>query len=238
MSRTTAAPIAIAVILLVLPASAGDPPDCEVSPITGSIECVDVALKGAIWDVRYMVDAGQGQPLITEMVTDTPDIDTGGRIALNTAGSAGVTWESDNVIYFRERDPASAEWSATLQLSDTGTDSQEPEITHVGGKYWVAFQFDDVSGEKGIAVNGVIDDPQPILGVHEFETTVFNGALDVLTHGESGQAWVTWVHDGDEVGWSQYDDATEAWGSVSYETYAVDNVKAARGRIRDFVLGI
>ena len=43
---------------------------------------------------------------------------------------------------------------------------------------------------------------------------------------------MTWVEDGDEVGWSEYDGGTGAWSLPGYESYAFDSVQDARDRIR------
>lgn len=219
---------------------AGDPPDSEVNPVSGFIESVDSKWENSSWSIRYVVDEGQGQALTSEWLTDASGTDKSPRIAIRTDGDTGGVWwrdTTDDEVVFRMRDLATKTWSAAKQASTAGEGSRNPEMVTDGFTFWIAFELDAAGGGTGIAVNGISDSAEPFPTRTLLDTTTFAGDTDVMAHADSGETWVTWVHSGNDVGWSQYDSGTELWSLPGYESYANDTIKAARQRISDEVLG-
>lgn len=235
----------VAIVALGLGAASGvnraaDPPDSEINTVTGFIESVDSKLENSSWSIRYAVDEGQGQPLISEMLTDSSGMDNSPRIAIRSDGDTGAVWWRDSAedeVLFRMRDLSTKSWSAVKQVSEPGESSRNPEIVADGSNFWIAFELDAGGGGTGIGVNGIGDSAEPFPTRTLLDTTTFAGDTDVMAHSDSGEAWVTWVHSAIDVGWCQYDPAAGLWSLPSYESYANDNVKAARQRVRDQVLG-
>jgi len=225
---------ALVLITLTTLSAAGDPPDCELNGVTGNIECVDSTFKASTWDIRWAVDVPGGLPLDSEMVTDTAETESEPRLSIRNDGHRAVTWTRETAVaavMFRSRPHPAGGWADEKQVSANGEDSADPEITSDGSKYWIAYTFDAGGGEKGIAVNGIDDSPDPIPQRFLITTTGYAGDVDVQVQYTEGHLWVSWVHDSQDVGWVEYDYASETWSTVGYESTAVDSVKEARARI-------
>jgi len=98
----------------------------------------------------------------------------------------------------------------------------------------VAFEIDVTSGVS-IGVARLDEDPDPF-PTRAIVATTESTILDTRIIADSGHLWVTWVDSTNDVGWSEYDYPPETWAAPSYESYAQDDVQAARGRIRGAVL--
>jgi hypothetical protein len=221
------------------PSLAEDPPDSDVNPQTGSIETVDSVESTGQSDVRHAVDPGQGGPRVLEILTTSTLDDLSPRIAIDTDGDSWVVWwregTTDEVLY-RVRDLGTGTWSAEQTISDTEDDSRNPEIALDDTSVWVVFEARHSGGTDLVVTSGGMDDPSPFPGLTVLGTSALSSGVDVLLHSESGHLWVSWIDDGDDVGWREYDYASESWLSAAYESYAQDDVSSARERIRDSVL--
>jgi hypothetical protein len=109
-------------------------------------------------------------------------------------------------------------------------------VVHDGELAWVAYEFEDGS-DTGIAVNAIIEDPDPLSPRVLVATTDFDQERDVEIHYEANHLWVSWIDSASEVGWSEYDYQAQDWSTTDYESYASDTVRDARDRIEDEVLG-
>lgn len=234
-----------ALVVVAIPVSAeeSEPPDAEINPLTGRIEAVDSVQHDSRWIVRLAVDPGRGRPALATIVSKLDDnLDAyGPRIAFRPNGELGVVWwqtKSGNVeVRYKARDPLTGEWSTDKRISREHEDSRHPEILADDDQFWIAFVFDEKDdGGTGIAVRGVRDGAEPFPTRTVLDVTGFSGDIEALPHTDAGHTWVTWVYSDTEVGWSEYDAAGDTWGLASYESYAADDVEAARERIRQQVL--
>ena len=214
-------------------------PDLEVNPATGYIESVESTVVGSNYDVRLVVDEGEGgSRSVLVLTTDSAD-DQRPRLAIRGNGESWVVWWRDSStdgIYFRHRDLNTGSWTAETRISLDGESSRRPEIVHDGLSTLIAYEFD--SGiHTAIAVVGIGDSPEPFPTRTVLATTSLSGAVGVLAHSVSGHVWVTWAHSTQDVGWCEYDKTALQWGPVNYEPYATGGVPAATDRIQATVLG-
>jgi hypothetical protein len=160
-------------------------------------------------------------------------------LVIPASGDTWVVWwrdaDSDQVLI--RKHVYGGGWNDEELVSIEGDDSRDPEITYDGTNPWVIFESDDTAGTS-VDVRAIHDDPNPFGALTSIATTSYSGDLNVLIHADGGHLWATWVDSASEVGWSEYDYASETWELVSYESYEADTVQDARSRIRDTVLGI
>ncbi len=230
--------VSILVAMAAVVLAVTDPPDCAVNPFTGSIESVDSIPNGANFNIRHAVDPGTGRTKSVVLITDGANRDLQPRIAIRSSGESWVVWWRDaatDAVYYRHRSPASGVWSAETRVSNAGESSRHPEIAHDGGATWIAFEFD--SGmSTAIAVAGSTDSPEPFPSRMLLAISGYKGDLDVRVRAESGLAWVTWVDEGNVVGWCRYDKASASWSLPAYEPYGIEGPDGARTRIQDKLL--
>lgn len=243
MERPRGTPTAIFSTLILIAALCGvfatDPPDSQVNPVSGYIETVSSTQVGSNYEIRHVIDPGEGGPTVVATFGHSGD-DEGPRISISSAGNTGVTWWHDaatDAVHYRWREEQTGDWSSIHQVSESNESSRNPEIIHDGYDYWIVFEFDQSGGNTGIGVNGIRDDPDPITSRTVIGSTPYGSDLDSSIHHDSGYLWATWIHSATQVGWSQYDDSEESWSTASYESYESDNVAAARGRIRSEIVG-
>lgn len=216
-----------------------DPPDSEVNPLSGNIETAAPVLAGSNQDIRYAIDPGIGSLPASSTVTDNPLDDRNPRLMIAANGDAWVVWWRDDAIdkvLYRKRRFSDGSWSNERILSDAGESSRNPVAVHDGANAWVVFEYTN-GANKGIAVNITIDEPDPIGCRTPIAQTGFTGNVQALIHAESGHLWVTWVDGPAYVGYSVYSYTGQTWSAPAFESYATDNVGAARGRVRAAVLG-
>jgi hypothetical protein len=234
--------IGLAVLLAVIgwqPAMASDPPDSRLNPVSGDIETTDSTMDGDDFDVRHVITReGVRSRIVTTLTTDSLD-DLGPRLAISSAGDTWVVWWRDgdtDEVRIRKRTYSSGTWGDELRVSDKTESSRNPELVHDGSNVWVVFEFDD-GGDSAIAVSVIGDDPNPVGARMYVSATDYSGELDTLIHHDGGHLWVTWIDSATQVGWSEYDHASETWGGEGYESYSSDSVEEARQRIRDELTG-
>ena len=231
--------VALLLSILCLVVVAADPPDSEVNPVSGYIESVYSAWENTDFNISHVTDPGDEQPIEVVIVSGHPSDDLGARIEISSAGDTWVVWWRDaatDQVLIRKRTYSDDSWSSERLVSDSGESSRNPEIVHDGSDAWVAYEFDDAGGTS-VAANVINDEPDPIPDHTVVGTTSYSGDVDVLIQAESGNIWVSWVDSTSDVGWSEYDYSTASWGAPQYESYANDDVEAARARIRTTVLG-
>lgn len=222
-----------------LPAWGSDPPDSELNPVSGKIETVDASAEGGNYDLRFVADPGGGCARSVFPLTSDPLDDLAPRLTITGSGDTWVVWWRDgeiDTVLARKRTLATDSWSGEITVGNKLESGRHPEIVHDGSTAWVAYELDDVSGDTGVAAAGIHDDVEPVGTRDILATTGYTGDRDLSILSEAGQLWVSWVDSATEVGWSEYDYATETWGSAGYESYAADDVEQARERIRTAVL--
>jgi hypothetical protein len=217
-------------------AFATDPPSSATNPQSGQIETADPVWSGSNYDIRYVVHSGvQSSPDI-ETVSSDPLDDRRPRLAHASTGDAWVSWwrddDTDRVLV-RKRNYATGTWLSERTVSDTEENSRNPFVVHDGSQTWVVYEEQGIP-DTDIVVSVITDEPDPI-EIQTVATTENSGAVDVMAHVDSGRLWITWVDSNTDVGWSEYDDASDTWSLPAYESYASDDVTAARARIRQDV---
>lgn len=214
---------------------AADSPDLEVNPVTGLIELVDVAPNEGD-RVRHVEDPGQGGERVDSLVSSNAA--AGSRIAIKLTGESWAVWQDTETeeIRYAFRDPVTKAWSAEAILSNSGEMCRHPSIVHNGTETWIAYEVQDGS-VTSIAATGIIDSPEPFPTSSVVGTTSLAGTPEVRLHSESGQVWVTWVHSATDVGWSEYDHATNLWSAPQFEPYDRSTADDARQAVRNRVLG-
>ena len=216
--------------------AAPDPPDLEINAATGHVESVDLASTPTD-RVRHVDDTGQGGTRTVSIVSSHAA--GAPRIAITAGGDTWVVWWKDSTadeIYYAVRDLDTLDWGAERRISTPGEVSRYPEIVHGGSTAWIAYEIAD-GADTEIAVLSITDSPEPISSRTVLESTGFSGDVDVLVHAESNHAWVTWVDSATDVGWAEYDAATELWGLPQLESYSGSDVAGARESIRTTVVG-
>lgn len=231
--------LALAATLCSLPLLASDPPDSEVNPQSNNIETTDSTWATDNFDIRHVIDPGDGlsRMVFTVAADGADDLDP--RLTIAASGDTWVVWWRDDAIdevLIRKRSYTGGTWSEEALVSKKNESSREPEILHDGTSVWVAYRYED-QDDTAIAVRSILDGPDPVSGRVIVSTTSFTGDVDVQIHFESSHLWMTWVDGASNVGWSEYDYTAESWDSPAYESYATDSVEDARGRIRSDVLG-
>jgi len=227
--------ICLLALLISFTRLAASEPDLEFNVVSGYVESVDI--DGSNGDrARHTEDQGQGGCRTVTLVS-------GGaaavpRIAIHkTTGDSWIVWwtagATDEVRYV-VRDAGTGAWSAEAVLSESGENSRNPEVVHNGDEVWIAYEI--AGAERSIAVVGIIDEPEPF-GRTVVATTPYAGNIDTLIHSEAGHVWVTWIDSESEVGWSEYDHASEIWGATQFVTYAGSTVDSIRKAIRATVVG-
>ncbi len=224
-------------LIALTPAWANDPPDSTINPVSGVIEISDTVLQAGNYNIRHIADPDTGEPVVIQIVSTNAADDLGARLTNATDGDTFVVWWRDGAtdeVWLRKRSQSTSSWEDEVRVSETGTDSRNPEIVHDRSETWVAFEADDGLGGVGITVRGVYDDPNPVILLG---TTTFSGDINIRMHVESGHFWISWVDDDCDVGWSEYDSTTETWSLAAYENCDGDTEGDARSRIRTEVLG-
>jgi hypothetical protein len=219
-------------------AIASKPPDSEVNPQTGAIEIVDESNIGSNSDIRYIINTGDGDPPLVSFLTTNAADDNRPRVEIESDGDSWIVWwrsGSTDQVLFRRRDHVTGTWQTERLVSDPEDSSRNPEITHDGTDGWVTFEIDGPTGVD-IGVVRIDEDPDPFPSPAVVATTSYTD-LDSRIIFESGRLWVTWIDTTSDVGWSEFDYASETWSMPSYESYEQDDVQAARDRIRSAVMG-
>jgi hypothetical protein len=215
-------------------------PDSELNPQSGYIESVGTVEVGGALDVRHVVDPGQGGPKVAQVLSSAVSDDRSPRISIGTGGDTWVVWWRDGAvdeILARQREYSSGTWSAESVISSPDEESRNPAIALDAGSVWVVFEIITSSGVDIGIVASAVDDPWPFPERSILASTAFTGDVDVEIHTGSGELWASWVDSHTEVGWRDYDHASECWAPTRYESYATDSVEAARERIRSTLTG-
>lgn len=229
----------LGVLFMAAALAASDPPDSALNSQSGYVETTDSTWQSGNYDVRHVIDPGQGSSPVVVSVTQNPANDVSPRIAISPAGETWVVWCREGTpdqVVFRKRTLSSSVWETEDVLSDGLTRSRNPEIAYDGTNPWVVFEVAFPSGDTEITVRAILDDPVPYGSPFVVSTTSYAGIVDALIHADAGHLWVTWVDSTVDVGWSQYDYALESWSLPQYESFAADTVDAARSRIEAGVL--
>lgn len=225
---------------MALVAPIAEPPDSQENSVSGTIETADTPWSGASYDVRHVINPGGGRPLIIKVLTTDSRDDLGPRLAVNTVnGDSWVAWwrnASIDQVIVRKRINATGVWTAELVQSDSTVGSRHPSIAFEGNRGWIAFEVGAPGGETLLEAKVIEDEPAPFRPGTVVATTAYSGTIDAHIHAEYGRLWLSWVDSATEVGWCRYDTATSTWGVPHFESYDIDSVAEARGRIKSTVL--
>jgi hypothetical protein len=237
MPRAAVRGVVCAFLALFPPAatSADDPPDSELNPVTGYTESGDLA-NGSGQRVRHTEDRGHDGRIVT-LVSSAAGKNP--RLAVKAGGDSWVVWWEDDGtdgVYVTIREVGDGSWSGETLVSDPEVDSRNPEIVHLGTTTWVAYE--SPSGSSTSVIATIITDESEPLGQQVVATTSYGGDVDVAINAEAGHVWVTWVDSASNIGWSEYEAATETWESTQLESYVGVGTAAARILIRATVLGL
>jgi hypothetical protein len=230
----------LAVVGTVFATTTADPPDSRSNGITGAIETADTPWSGTNYNVRHVINPGNGNSLLITMLTSDTLNNLGARVLINPVnGDSWVAWWRDDAvdqIVVRRHLNATGTWTAARVQSTSLEGSRRPSVAFDGVRPWMAYEADAAGGGTRLEAKVIEDDPAPFVTAKIVGTTSNTGTTDVLIQAESGRLWVSWVDSSTQVGWSRYDYGTATWGTPAYESYASDSVAAARGRIRSTVL--
>jgi hypothetical protein len=210
-----------------------------MNPKSGFIETTDAVWQTDNYNIRHVINLGEGRRRETFIVTNDSLDDLGSRLAITDDGNSVVAWWRDSgtdQVFIRIRTYSSGEWASEKLISESTESSRNPEIVFDGTAIWIAFEL-DYSNETAVGVQIINDDPNPLGSRVIVSTTDYASDLDTMIHEGADHLWITWIDSGAEVGWSEYDYGTEDWGSESYEWYADDSVEEARERIRTTIIG-
>lgn len=229
-----AVPISIVLTTaLALTVPAAELPEMRINPSSGALEGVEAVIVGADSDVRHVVDPGPGQDSQITWVTSTTVDDREPTIEFDDDGDTWVSWwrdETVDTIRFRRLDRSTGSWGSERAVDDTGSAARRPALGYDGDGVWVAYER-EIAGGTAIVAAAIIDDAEPVGTYHEVATTGSSGDRDVMFHAQGGQFWITWVDDGDDVGYAEWKAGSGTWDTPAYESYANDTVTAARARI-------
>ena len=234
----------IALLALVLVAGiafASDPPQSAVNPQNQQVETTDATPDTVDLDIRVTVDPGQGQPPVTTFLTSNSEEDRSPRIAIKDNGDSWVAWWRDvatDEIVVRRRLHGQSTWESEQIASDNGESSRAPVIAFDGNAGFIAYELDASGGDTSIALVQIDSEPDPYQTREIFHTTAYGGDVDVDIQAVDGHLWISWVDSAEDVGWSEYDEATDNWSTIDYESYVNETPADARSRIRSEVLGI
>ena len=217
-----------------------EPPDSQGNLVSGAIETADTPWSGTSYDVRHVINPGGGRALIIKVLTSDSRDDLGPRLVVNTVnGDSWVAWwrhGSIDQVIVRKRINATGAWTPERVQSVATVGSRHPSITFEGSRGWIAYEVTGSSGEILLEAKVIEDDPAPFLSANVVATTRNPGIVDARIQAEYGRLWLTWVDGTTEVGWCRYDAATSTWSVPRFESYELDSVAEARGRIRSTVL--
>ncbi len=219
-------------------ATAGDPPDAALNPVSGAIEVTDAVLSGSDLDIRYVVKPPDGGATTTAVLTDSTASDLDPRIDIKPSGNTWIVWwrdaETPEVLY-RVKNYETGSWASEARVSAEGEAASHPTIVHDESTTWVAYQGQTSSGIS-IKCSHTDDGPEPIPDATVIATTTFSGNPDALIQSESGHIWASWVDSTTAVTWSELDKGTGEWSTPQAESYEGSTVKAARDAIRSAIL--
>ncbi|GAB4367749.1 MAG: hypothetical protein Kow0062_00340 [Acidobacteriota bacterium] len=208
------------------------PPDAEYNPVTGKIETVD-QVPGA--EIRHTIDGGPGQPDSSVLLTSDPAPDLAPRIAIGPDGSSWVVWWRDGgtgTVLLRRR-TVEGSWTSELPISEPDESSSEPEIAHDGRRVFVVWIIDDGEGYDIAVRSGNGPTPWPTRNI--IHRTWYRGPVDPDVHASDGNVWVTWTESATELGWSEFDYATESWSAPRFEPLDESGRQGALSRIAEQV---
>jgi hypothetical protein len=158
----------------------------------------------------------------------------------SVSGDSWVAWWRDlpvDQVIVRKRDQATGAWTSELVESVATEGSRHPSLAFDGSRAWIAYEVTDtLVGGTILKAQVIGDDPAPFLTAKIVATTSYPGIVHARIQADSGHLWLTWVDSDLEVGWSQFDAASQTWTAPAYESHVLDTVDDAGERIRSTVL--
>lgn len=214
---------------------AGDPPDSQLDPQTGHIHTLDSKPSGTHQVIRHTEDPGQGQPTVTEITSGHADVSP--HLAVGRDSVVHVVWQ-------RELDAdeirvvalgADGTPGTERLLSEPGEESRNPDIVLLGSTAFVAYEVHGGTAVT-VAVQTILDDPDPIGPRIVVGTTSFAGDADVQIHAAEGHLWTTWMGAADDLAYAVFDTGTRTWATPAH-LEVVDDVATALKEVEGIVLG-
>jgi hypothetical protein len=217
------------------PSLAWDAPDSQLDTATGLIHTLDSVPSGSDQVIRHTVDPGVGQPTVTEITSGHADHSP--HLAIDGAGVLHAVWQRDLAADQIRAVAVDRNGTAGTErlLSDTGEDSRNPDIALFGSLPCVAYEIHGGAAVT-LAVQTILDDPDPIGPRIVVGTTSFTGDADLRIHTAEGHLWVTWMDAENSLGFSVHDAGTESWTSPQLREVVDGDVAAARKDLQGALL--
>jgi hypothetical protein len=110
--------------------------------------------------------------------------------------------------------------------SDPDEDSRNPDLVLFG----IPYLLYEIHGGSaiGVAVQAILDEPDPIGTRTVLGTSAFSGDVDARIHAAGGHLWATWVDAADSLGFSVFDSAEQKWSDPQFEDVLDEDFQAAR----------
>lgn len=221
------------------PLLAADTPDAAINTLSGRIEIADPVRTDGQCDVWHIAKLGPDKTPAIFVVSDDPQDDLDPRIVVDPDGDTWIVWwraAATHEVLVRKRTYSDQSWSGERRVSTANESSRKPSVVHDGSTVWLAYELDDAGG-KSIAVNSIIDEPDPIPTRTILGSTSYLGELDVRMHSDSSHLWVTWIDSDAWIGWSEYDTDIDAWTPAAFEPLSAGDTAAARTNIMNGIIG-
>lgn len=214
---------------------AGDPPDSQLDPQTGLIHTLDSKTSGSSQVIRHILDPGLGQPTVTEITSG--HVDHSPHLAIGNDGVVEIVWQrelaADEIRAVALR--ANGTLGTERLLSETTEDSRNPDIVLFGAAPWVAYEIHGGAGVD-VAVQVIVDDPDPIGPRIVVGTTAFSGDADVRIHASGGHLWTTWMDAAEVLAYAVFDAATQTWATPGHQEVVEGDVTTALNEVEGVVL--
>jgi hypothetical protein len=203
------------------------------NPVSSNLEKVTLTYDGQDFEVVWSEKVSGVWQDVT--LTDNAVSDTCPRLAFFPDGSTGVSWiEDGSTVVYRGRDAAGV-WQATTARASSGSGTIGFAWLSVHGNSARVVWAETCSAGQCIVAGGGDPGPWPqSLVTSMIASTAYSGSIGAEVHSDSGHLWAVWVHDGDELGYSEH--GASGWGSVLYESYSgPTDIPAAKERVADDV---
>lgn len=215
---------------------AWDPPDSLVDSRTGLIHTLDSGTSGSSQVIRHTVDPGQGQPTVAEITSG--HVDHSPHLAIDGDSVVHVVWQRDLAADEVRAVAVATDGTPGVErlLSDSSEDSRNPDIVLLGSTPWVAYEIHG-GGAVALAVQTILDDPDPIGPRVVVGTTSFSGDADVRIHVSEGHLWTTWMDAADDLAYAVFDAGTQTWAAPAHQKVVEGDVGLALKDVEGTVLG-
>jgi hypothetical protein len=161
-------------------------------------------------------------------------------------GSTAVVWREEgtsNRLLYRARKQVSGIWtwqSAAVEITATTSALSPPWILVHDSTPWVAWsEATGLDFEVIVSGGSGGGNPWPLgFTPSVLDTTTYSNAIGAEVSQDGTHLWVSWIHSGDEIGYSEWDAVSSTWSTPSYEEYSgTSDISDARERVRVLIKG-